>query len=50
MSALRKDWIADDTVAAVRAGVWTALAHDISAAGALLIQNLLSVHTMVMFL
>ncbi|CDW97829.1 hypothetical protein [Sporisorium scitamineum] len=49
-SSQKKLWISDDTVAAFRAGVWNIAAHDVSPKGARSIPNLLSVHTMVIFL
>lgn len=37
-------WISDDTVAALRASIWDAIAHDASAMGVRSNQYLLSVH------
>ncbi|SYW82415.1 uncharacterized protein UBRO2_04537 [Ustilago bromivora] len=47
---LKKVWISDDTVAAVRAGIWNSVAHDISPAGARSVQNLLSLQLIIIFL
>ncbi|KAJ1033555.1 hypothetical protein NDA13_001543 [Ustilago tritici] len=44
---LKKVWISDDTVAAVRAGVWNSFTHDISPAGARSVQNLLSLQLII---
>ncbi|KAJ1035275.1 hypothetical protein NDA13_000695 [Ustilago tritici] len=47
---LKKVWISDDTVAAIRAGIWNSVAHDISPAGARSVQNLLSLQLIIIFL
>lgn len=45
----KKQWVSTDTVAAMRAGVWTVAANDVSS-GARSVPSLLFLHAIIMFL
>ena len=48
--AKKKLWLSDKTVAAIVAGVWNVAAHNLGATMARSVSNLLSIHTMVLFM
>lgn len=47
---LLKTWITDETVRLLRAAVWNVLGHERGSSGSRSVQNLLSIHTMLLLL